>query len=350
MRTLPFIVALALAAQAVADDAPPPIKPVTTDALRLTGYAENDSRWLKPNNQHDRYYTNGLGFSLSLHGEFATSATQWMPFRNAFGGEHANRRAVGLAFGHHMYTPEDIEEENLIEDDRPYAGYLYGGVLFQRSNEHTLDHVQLDLGLIGPSTLAGDAQIWIHDLSGAKDPNGWDNQLADEPTVQLYLRKKWRTATHTINLNDVPPVEVQLIPQVEVAVGNVYRHVAAGALVRIGFNLPDDFGPGRLADIESFTEPAPGGKPKGGGYLFARIGGKAIEHNIFLDGNTRKDSHHVDRETLVGEIQLGIALQFRFGCGNLDLAYSQTFLTEEFEGQRGGHSFGAVTASWVLRF
>jgi hypothetical protein len=352
---MPSILAALLLAPlsfARADGEAPPVEPVAggmnvaeqPGAWRISGYWENDSRTLKPNNRTDRWYTNGVGLSLSFRCDCAAAMTDWIPFGEAFDAKH---RAIGFTAGQLMFTPEDIENPAPILSDRPYAGYLYGGVFLQRSDAHTLDHLELDLGVVGPSSLAENAQIFIHSVFDAIEPEGWDNQLHDEPAIQFYLRKKWRTDAGGFKLNDIPPVQFQLIPQVELAVGSVYRHLSGGVLFRVGINLPDDFGPDRLTDVGSFTEPL---KPKGGGYVFVRAGGKVVEHNLFLEGNSSERSQHVDAQTLVGEVQVGFGLQFNYKCCALALNYSQTFVTKEFEDQTGSHGFGALTASLTFRF
>lgn len=352
--TLFLLASLAPAPLLVAEDPATPEIPVPTiapiasptDAFRLSVHWENDGTTLKPNGDTDRYYTNGAGFTLSWRNEFATQATEWIPFPEKFDTIH---RAVGFTAGQLMFTPADISINPPDPTDRPYAGYLYFGVFFQRSNEQTLDHIQLDIGLTGNSTLAENAQKIVHDVFNEPDPKGWDSQLEDEPTIQLTLRKKWRFDLGEVKLNDIPPIQFQVIPEAELAVGTVHRYAKAGLLFRLGFQLPDDFGPDQLLHIGSFT--GLGQTQPWGGYLFTRISGKAVEHNLFLEGNSWKDSAGVDEEALVGEIQFGFGLQFRKSENFIiDVTYSQIYLTEEFEDQDGHHGYGTISLSFTWRF
>ena len=237
--------------------------------------------------------------------------------------------------------PRDINTRKLQHDERPYAGYLFGGVYLQRSNDKVLDHLQLDLGVVGPSSMADSLQQEIHSLFEADNPRGWDNQLHDEFTYQFTFRRKWRHDFEPVNLFD-STLNHQVIPQVDLAVGNVYRHVSAGATWRIGINLPDDFGPGRLADVADAT----GGPGKdAGGYGFVRVAGRAVEHNMFLEGNSSRDSHGVDAEPFVGEVQAGIAIYGNYSGWQLQANYSQTFISEQFDTQKGADSHGALMVS-----
>ncbi len=302
----------------------------------VTFYWENDGAILKRNNGEDRYYTNGNAMTYAHQPEwvegFADTATL---------GETFEQTAAGYIVGQLIFTPENTSATRLLRKDRPYAGYLFGGVYLQRANDTTFDHAQLDIGVVGPSSQADHIQNDIHDWLDLDKSQGWDNQLGDEVTAQLFLRRKWRTEPGVIEHGDWA-LSHQLIPQVELAAGSVYRHVGAGVTWRIGHNLPDDFGPGRLGDVTSATGEASTGA---GGYGYVRVAGRAIQHNLFLDGSSYKDSHGVDTETLVGEIQAGIDAFCYYDGWKLQAGYSQTFVSDQFDGQNGSASFGALMLS-----
>ena len=82
-----------------------------------------------------------------------------------------------------------------------------------------------------------------------------------------------------------------------------------------------------------------------GWYLFPGIEGRAVARNIFLDGNTFRDSRNVDKEPLVGDLQFGIAITWR----NLRLGYTHVLRTREFKGQGDRRDdFGALSLSLQL--
>ena len=121
--------------------------------------------------------------------------------------------------------------------------------------------------------------------------------------------------------------------------GSLYRHVSAGATWRVGVNLPDDFGPGRLADFGAATG---GLGHDAGGYGFVRLAGRLVEHNLFLEGNSYRESPGVEAEPWVGEVQVGVAAYYRYAGWQFQANYSQTFVSEQFDGQKGSDSYGAV--------
>ena len=314
----------------------------------FTSYAENDSNWAKPNNDSDEHYTNGLVLTLSSQPEFARDWAHALPL-----GPSPDTRvsaAAGLLFGHLMFTSQNIEDPTPSMDDRPYAGYLFGGAYWQRAWQElgnprvaTFDHIQLELGVIGPSSLAADVQESVHESFAGIEPEGWDTQLEDEFAIQAYLRRKWR-----FDLDEPGGWDVQVIPGIGAAVGLVHRHLEAGATLRGGWNLPDDFGPGRLADFKAATGDRPGNG--WGFYVYGRAAGRAVEHNVFLEGSNYHDSPGVEPEPLVGEVEAGVRIAWHGDCWGLEFGYGQTFQTREFKTERGTDSRGAYTASLFFLF
>ena len=64
-----------------------------------------------------------------------------------------------------------------------------------------------------------------------------------------------------------------------------------------------------------------------------------VFQNIFLDGNTTKDSHHVSKERFVADFKLGVAFQ----VGAVEVSYTQVVRTPEFRGNNDPQVFGSVT-------
>jgi len=328
------------------------------DAYRLDVYWENDGTLLKPNNTQDRHYTNGNAVTLSHQPRWAERLAEWAEPIALDGDFNHTQSAAGYVLGHQMFTPQKITVERLIPDDRPYAGYLYGGVFWQRSTSDypetrsaTFDHVELNVGVVGPVALGEELQNFIHDVTNDRDPEGWDNQLDNEPTAQVFLRRKYRVPVHGLWTDARnPPFGAELLPQAELALGTVHRYVQGEMMLRVGVNLPDDFGPGEIHDVRSATglsSPSPGGW---GAYWFASAAGRVVEHNLFLEGNTFEDSHSVDEETLFGRVRTGVALQYRGEAWDVEAAWSQSFLSEEFEQQDGGDAFGQLRLAITKRF
>jgi hypothetical protein len=134
----------------------------------------------------------------------------------------------------------------------------------------------------------------------------------------------------------------QLIPYAGGVAGLANRHFAGGGTLRLGWNLPRDFGAARGDDVAvgPISDVAPWGV-----YAFVRAGGRIVEENMFIEGNNFRDSHGMRENLLVGEIQGGVAAQI---TDFFELVYSVACITEEFEGQQGPDLLGTYSLkfSW----
>ncbi len=250
-------------------------------------------------------------------------------------------RRIGLIFGQNIFTPEDISRSDLILDDRPYAGWLYLGAGFVTEGggkRKFMENLEINLGVVGPAALGEQVQSGWHDFINVKEPQGWDNQLHNEPGFILFYERKLPFRPTWENLDEI----LDLTPSAGFALGNVFTYFAAGLTLRLGYNIPNDYGPPRirpgLAGSGFFTP-----KNRFTWYLFAGVEGRAVGRNIFLDGNTFQDSHSVDKNTLVGDLQVGIVVTlFR----NFRLGFTNVFRTKEFEGQSEPDEFGSINLSY----
>jgi lipid A 3-O-deacylase len=113
----------------------------------------------------DREYTSGVRLTLispDLTGyrknpklpEWSYPVIEKLPFVNEPGFQHA----VSFSIGQNIYTPEDLERSDLIQDDRPYAGITYLAIGFHSKNSHRMDSLELDLGIVGPHSYAEQCQ------------------------------------------------------------------------------------------------------------------------------------------------------------------------------------------------
>ncbi|MCH2395727.1 MULTISPECIES: lipid A deacylase LpxR family protein [Oceanibaculum] len=286
----------------------------------------------------DRNYTNGVRASW-LSGpdgtpDWALGAARWFPLFPEGGTVRTS-----YAIGQNMYTPDDIALRNPPRDDRPYAGWLYGSVGLIAETGRRLDQLELTLGVVGPASLAEQTQKIVHEITGSQEARGWDTQLKNEPGVVLTYQRSWRGFVS----ESVSGFGFDATPHAGGALGNVFTYANAGLMLRLGQRLPLDYGPPRIQPSlpgSGFFVPQEGF----GWYLFAGMEGRAVARNIFLDGNTFRDSRSVDKESLVGDLQFGIAVTWR----NVRLSYTHVLRTREFEGQDEGDDFGVFSLS--LRF
>jgi len=305
--------------------APMPEKEAGTLSLTI----ENDLL-----NNFDRHYTNGVrGSWLSAPDDVPS----WLQSGSKFLFPDQSRGRIEYALGQSMYTPKDTSRAIPDPSDRPYAGWLYGSIGMIAETGNQLDQLQLSLGVIGPASLAGETQKAVHKVTGSQHPNGWDHQLNNEPAVLLTYQHSVRAFA----TGDIWGLSVDATPHIGGALGNVFTYANAGATVRFGYNLPDDYGPPRVQP----SLPGAGyfeAVDNFGWYFFAGLDGRAIAQNIFLDGNTWTDSPSVNKKPFVLDGQAGVALVWR----DTRLAYTYVYRTREFNGQENPDQFGALSLSF----
>lgn len=296
----------------------------------------------------DQHYTNGVKLTwissdLTSYKEI-DKMPQWcfplircLPFIN----EPGLQRNIAFSIGQNIFTPEDTSRYDLIEDDRPYAGWLYGSIAFHSKNEFRLDSMEIQLGIIGPQSYAEQAQIFVHKIRGLDRPNGWENQLKNEVGLNFIFERKWRV----IEANPGPGFD--FIPHFGASMGTVSTYANTGFESRIGWYIPRDFGTSIIRPAGDTNAPVDEQDPRFFGfrgfslYLFVSVDGRAVLRDIFLDGNTFTDSHSVDKKHFVADLSAGISIIYH----RFKLSYAQVYRTEEFEGQNGGHTFGSLTFS-----
>lgn len=272
--------------------------------------------------------------------EWSLPIIRSLPFIN----EEGLIRNVAFSLGQNMYTPEDISRTDLIEDDRPYGGWTYGGLALQSKNERRLDTIEIQLGMVGHASFADRTQDLVHRLRDIQRPEGWDNQIRNEPGLALIYERKWRIPGIVIQ----GPLGCDIIAHLGGALGNVYTYANTGAELRVGWNLPADFGssiirPGGDTDAPADArDPRISGSRRPGLYLFGALNGRLVLRDIFLDGNTFRDSHSVEKNPLVGEAIAGFCVLL----GRFKISYAQVFQTETFRIQKDSHSYGSITVSF----
>tara|TARA_R110000824_G_scaffold118960_18_gene272522 strand:- start:47993 stop:49138 length:1146 start_codon:yes stop_codon:yes gene_type:complete len=351
------LLAAPLAAKADEDAAIPPVPAtlpdpaITPDGGFVTIEVENDL-FAKIANT-DRHYTNGL--KLSWLSAPTNDLPDWMkslsapPLFSIFTNDNnvtGVSHRVGFALSHVIFTPDDTDNVAPIPNDRPYAAWLHATLGLQsiRSNdlgEAWQDQWKLDIGMVGPSAYGEDVQNGWHRIINVDEAQGWDNQLHDELGVNLSFERAWRS--NVLRTPEMFGLETDIIPYGTVALGNVATYAGLGGVWRIGPSLPDDFGPPRIY-------PSSGGSEwfhTSSGfdwYLFAGLEGRAVARDIFLDGNTFRDSASVNKRPLVGDFKFGAVAVLK----SVRVSFTHNLRTKEFYGQNKADQFGSIVLGLAL--
>jgi hypothetical protein len=289
----------------------------------------------------DRHYTQGIKVSY-FHGDGTMPfGSDWLYDHLPTLGLDPKAGRLGYAVGQNIYTPANILTKAIQRDDRPYAGWLYVSAILQRrgwslGDKLTEEDLALDLGVIGPWALSGEAQEWVHEIRGFKTPKGWDNQIQNEPGIRLKYSRAARVWQY-----DNDGFAADFTPRAGVSLGNIDTSARAGGTIRVGYNLPDDFG---YHTIDSLATTS-GGKSRShavrwGAYVFGGVEGRVVFFNETLDGGMYHTGHSVQRNWLVGDATIGFAI----GANWLEFGYAHTFRSPEFRIATEHDSFGSIFA------
>ncbi len=164
--------------------------------------------------KQDRYYTNGLFFHFKKAIENKKDSTV--------------KKIWGINLGQEIYNPRTGQIKTILSIDRPFAGYLYGGASLQwlKRNESSLK-LEVQVGTIGPSSLAKEGQTFLHSAGGFYDIFGWEYQVNDEFGINakanlnyLLFRNKSKFLDFSLPIN--------------ISLGNTFTGLDAGVLFRTG--------------------------------------------------------------------------------------------------------------------
>ncbi|WP_223670903.1 lipid A deacylase LpxR family protein [Kangiella shandongensis] len=240
----------------------------------------------------DGGYTNGIGYSWG-YGPYDdyldSSAPGWLTGLSDFlfiEMDDQRKKAVSYAVFQMMQTPEDIQTTELIDDDLPYAGMLgWKGTLYAWDNE-VADQFYVIAGMVGPASLAESTQKLVHQLTGSKRPQGWDNQLHNELVFNVAAQRSWR-----VDMTNSNGFGSDFLTFASGSAGTFSSEVAASAMLRFGSGLEETFPavsilPGR--DINPLA-----GSTDSHFYTFIAAQASYVFNDIFVDGNTFRNSHAV---------------------------------------------------------
>ncbi len=287
----------------------------------------------------DRQYTNGMRLTYyDMGGDPPLVGVFFDQFVPTFDVNETT--SVYYSLGHNLYTPDDITQTTPDLNDRPYAGFLYLSAGMTSITGNHLDDMEVTFGVVGPWAFGEDVQKKFHATFGFDEPLGWDYQLENEPGLILSWQRRWPEAYSSEFLD---MFYFRISPYIGTSLGNVYTYAASGLTMQL---TPKQY---KWQSEPLRVRPA----IPGNGFfavpeneiawsLFAGLEGRAMGRNIFLDGNTFRDSPSVDKRYFVADANAGVAVTY----GRMQISYSLNWRSKEFKTQTDESLFGAVSVGY----
>lgn len=236
---------------------------------------------------NDSGYTNGLTFSRfdvapgadKLKKGFLLKPLAWTLPKGK-----TSFSVNGYTLGQLMSTPSDISVSVPPEGEIPYAGLLFFTNSYAQRYEGKgySDRISTTLGFVGPVAQGEAAQKAVHQILGSDEPMGWDTQLENELVFQLSRARAWRTWHSNNDYADI-------VSTAEMNLGTIESSVSAGAFFRVGKDLNRSY-PSLLYFTSRISNPV----SPNGWQLFFGLRGEYMLRQIFLDGNTFRDSRSIE--------------------------------------------------------
>lgn len=220
-----------------------------------------------------------------------------------------------------MYTPKDLRNPGIIEDNNPYGGTITVMVERVKASEIERISTELEVGMSGDVSFADETQKFIHnDLGFGVDPVGWGNQLAREPIFNVNHRKQYITG-------ELDAWKLTFLHGMtgEVKFGNKETSATISPNIKFGYN------PSKLNNFREGWSV----------YMFSDPYVKGTYHNIFYDGTVfRSSPHTVNSEAFSAGIHNGVA----FGYDNYEIRFEYRTRTKDYEEQDGVfHNYGIIS-------
>ncbi len=214
-------------------------------------------------------------------------------------------KAIGL--NHRIFTTRGIRLMDVEKFDRPYAGQLsVTGIMSYYSAESFLEYA-LELGVMGPSSLAESIQTGWHKTFGMPIPEGWEYQINDSPIINGYFNSS--------NLL-LRAGSIQILGEGHIAAGTAFTYARPELVMRLGkFKDLDEsvqYGAnlGHQQKPSQFTQET---------IFFLAYGPEYVIYNSTIEGNMiGKESVHTEEIVpLVHQFRIGVL----FAWSSFDMAF-----------------------------
>lgn len=314
-------------------------EPVTDKRAFVSFTFENDVFF-----KDDALYSNGLfvnwGYNHvdALNDKHLPTWLAYLAQQTYLTSSDNKQHSISYGVGQLFQTATDLSEEALMEEDAPYVGLLAWEVNLQTFDDVVSDDIGLILGVVGPIAGGEFMQSFVHDVIGAKEPKGWDNQINNEFVFRVQARRTWRVYQKDLG-SDFFNSQFDFLTGVDGGIGNLRSDVATGVGFRFGQQLSKNFGSATVFPVQKFNRM---NSSPYGWYFFVNASASYVANDIFINGNTFQDSHSVDLIHTQVAISTGIVANIY----DFSILYTLLRISDEYEGQAEASRFGSVAITY----
>lgn len=231
----------------------------------------------------DRYYSSGMFLSYVK--------------RLEQGVFNSGLEQIVFSISQEIYTPSNTKTRNIVEMDRPYAGFigLTVGWSYTKNNNNLENNILL--GIAGKASGAGDFHRWYHNALEVPQPPAWAYEIDNSLHFNLYSSyiHEWQLAYGNFG------VFLAVHPKFAIGTKDIYAQP----------ELITFFGKRNFMGTSSAYNKI-GSKDR---ELFfdLRIGYRLVAHNAMLEGNLLGDHSPFLVSPKTGLFYVGFDLQHRKG-------------------------------------
>ena len=234
-----------------------------------------------------------------------------------------------FSFFQFIYTPKDLEVVELQPNDRPWAGWASFEYLasFETKKEYFASGIQA--GVVGPYAFSDVVQKNVHRWTDNIIPLGWDNQIEHHYAVN-YI--------HYYKNKIVSEKTYDIIAGGLMSAGSSHNLVGVTSMVRIGNNIPLNFGSGSVEPLNIKKDIEIDEKHI---YLIFGYNARYVFYNSTLE---RQSNYDIEINRVVQEFYSG----FGFDYKAFSLTYKYVVRSKEYRQEEDWKPFGTISISYVF--
>lgn len=249
----------------------------------------------------------------------------------------------GVSLTQFIYTPYTHTDGN-VRSEQSYAGYLALGGAYIATGKNFGVSTELQLGVTGKASMAGEMQRRIHELGDMDSWDGWADQIPSEFTMQLNSRQDFNIKSIDCKHSSGWETDAQFYTRQ--TLGTVRISAGLGWGIRYGRNLPNS---SRTAGI-SAGEFGVSSLTKGSYdpselsyYMLFNVYGEYVARDLFIDGGVFHDFDTTcSRVPWQGQMKLGVGVIYE----GIDYYFGLNYGSLTYRTQKKHPAFGVVSIGW----